>query len=329
MKALINYLRVDEWLNSKVTMTVAVAAYFICVNQRDVAAASVELLVYFIFLCMFLAISYVANDFSDIEIDRKAGKKKVIANMPKAAVWISLILMGIIGVVPIMLYVENKILGALLILITVFLGVAYSAPGIRFKERGFLGILECSFAQRCMPVVLLWLFLDLNAKNIFLWTLWFLISFLDGLRYILIHQYIDQDNDRETGVHTYVSDTRPNIRRNIIWILSVEIGLCILLLIPLIRVHTWIVIIGILVTLILEFCIYKTLYVYAGKDWLVSFDSVPLEAFLNIILPVMLGICMMKTNLLAGLFVVIIIICSYKLLKTKIDISMVYIKSKL
>ena len=83
MKTLIRYLRADEWMSSKVTMMLGTAAYFLCINGRDMLTACRELAVYFLFLAMFLAISYVSNDFSDLEIDKKAGKKKVIAQLPR------------------------------------------------------------------------------------------------------------------------------------------------------------------------------------------------------------------------------------------------------
>ena len=110
MEAVIKYLRVDEWMSSKVTMMLGIQAYFICLDQTDALAACKELLVYFLFLSMFLAVSYVANDFSDLEIDKMAGKKKVIGNLPRWAVWLSFLLMALAGDVPILLYADNNLL---------------------------------------------------------------------------------------------------------------------------------------------------------------------------------------------------------------------------
>ena len=75
MKKVMSYLRLDEWMSSKVTMMLGIQAYFICINREDITAAAMELIVYFLFLSMFLALSYVSNDFSDLEADRMAGKK--------------------------------------------------------------------------------------------------------------------------------------------------------------------------------------------------------------------------------------------------------------
>lgn len=329
MKTLIRYLRADEWMSSKVTMMLGTAAYFLCINGRDMLTACRELAVYFLFLAMFLAISYVSNDFSDLEIDKKAGKKKVIAQLPRWVIWLSFVLMLVIGNVPILLYAENKALCAVLVTLTVFLGVAYSAPGLRFKERGVLGLIECSFAQHCMPLTVLLLFLDRSRETMLLWALWFILSFVDGLRYILIHQYIDQENDRATETHTFVADRQVNIRKYILGLYVVENICCVLLLLPLLREHAWVVALGVAFHVALEFCIYQVLNVYAKKDWMVSFDSVPLEAFLNMILPMMFGICLMKTSLWAGFFSLFILLCCYRALGIKLGIAMVYVRSKI
>lgn len=329
MKKVMSYLRLDEWMSSKVTMMLGIQAYFICINREDITAAAMELIVYFLFLSMFLALSYVSNDFSDLEADRMAGKKKVITNVPRWGVWLSFVLMAAAGNVPLMLYADDKLLCAVLIFVTVFLGIAYSVPGIRFKERGVWGLAECSFAQHCMPLTVLFLFFEINRLNVFLWIIWFVLSFLDGLRYILIHQYIDRENDRATGIHTFVSDSRVNIRKGILCLCILESVCCILLLIPLLPEYAVVVIAGLLFNLLLEFCIWQVLNVYAGKDWLVSYDSVPLEAFLNIIMPVMFGICMMKRSVWAGIFSVFILICCFRSLKIKLGIAGVYVKSRI
>ena len=329
MKKVANYLRIREWIDSKVTMILGVAAYFMCLEKADIADWFKILIAYFLFLSMFLALSYTFNDYTDLEIDKKAGKVKVIASVPKWLIYGSFVAMILIGDIPILFMVEKKALCfCVIVLITIF-GLAYSFPGIRFKERGALGLVECSFAQRCFPLVLILFFMNLNKTNLILWMVWFVLSFIDGLRYILIHQYIDRENDRSTGTHTFVLDKQMNIRKTIVSLLLIETIGCVLLLIPLATEYRVIVSVGVIVSAFLEYCIYEVLNVFAKKDWLVSFDSVPLEAFLNIIMPVMLGICMMKINLLAGFFVLFILVCCYRAIRSKLDIVAVYVKSGL
>jgi hypothetical protein len=328
MKAVMKYLRIDEWISSKVTMMLGMTAYFICVDKVSIHDASRILVRFFLFASAFLAVSYVSNDFSDIEADKKAGKEKIIAKLPKPIIWLSLVLLTVICVLPVMLYVKNKMAAAVVLALTLFFGIAYSMPGIRFKEKGILGLVECSFAQRCMPMAVLWLFFDADAGNILLWVLWFALSFINGLRYILIHQYIDSDNDRLSDVHTFVSDKRFSIKTSIICFLVLEVICCIGLCIPLFTEFWFIFVPGFLLCLILEFCIYQVLNVFAKKDWLVSFDSVPLEAMLNFFLPIMFGACMVKYSPWMILFCLFVMICCYHAMKIKIGIAAVYVKSK-
>lgn len=161
-----------------------------------------------------------------------------------------------------------------------------------------------------------------------MWIVWFCLSFFDGLRYILIHQFIDRENDRATGTHTFVSDRQMNIRKWILYLCMAEGVCCIFLLVPLFARYSVIIISGLAFNFILEFCIYEVLNVYAKKDWLVSYDSVPLEALLNIIMPVMFGLCMAKRNVWAGLFCIFILVCCFKSLKIKLGIANVFLKSK-
>ena len=326
MRKLAEFLRVREWIDSKVTMSLGIAAYFLCLDGADIADWFKVLVAYFLFLSMFLALSYVFNDYTDLEIDKQAGKTKVITSVPKWLIYVSFVVMILIGDVPFLLLVDNRIIClGVIFLITIF-GLAYSLPGIRFKEKGILGLVECSFAQRCFPLFLILFFMNINRINLILWVGWLLISFIDGLRYILIHQYIDQENDRNTGTHTFVLDKQINIRKTIVCLLLTEVLGSMALLSPLAVKYPVIVGIGVVVCIVLESCIYRVLNVLAKKDWLVSFDSVPMEAFFNIIMPVMIGICMMTTNLNSIYFVLFILICCINAIKAKLDIVAVLIK---
>ena len=152
MKKVIAYLRMEEWLSSKVTMMLGILMYFLYLSNSSAKKSLIDVLTYFLFLGMFLAISYIANDYSDIEVDKKAGKKKDIATMEKWQIWLSLIFLFLIGNIPLVLYCENKITVVILVLFNYVMGLAYSTHGIRFKEKGVWGLIECSIAQRCLPL---------------------------------------------------------------------------------------------------------------------------------------------------------------------------------
>ena len=69
-------------------------------ESRSVWDVSVKFILYFIYLAAFLSFSYLINDFSDMEADKKAGKKKLIFDVDKRTTIIVLILLPICGIVP-------------------------------------------------------------------------------------------------------------------------------------------------------------------------------------------------------------------------------------
>ena len=330
MKKLISYLRVEEWLTSKVTLMVGILLFFSYVNSTCVGDVVKNTIAYFLSVSMFLAISYVANDFSDIDVDIKAGKKKVIAEMPKCIVWISFFLMFLIGNIPIIMLAKNKIICSIIILITYVLGLSYSTLGLRFKERGIWGLIECSFAQRCMPLFLIICIEPIKDFSVFYLIGWIIISFIDGLRYILIHQVLDMDNDIKSGVNTFVTQKRNNFKNVIVAFFILEIFIIMAVMIPMWIDMPILLACICVVYALFEFCIYMVLNVYAKKNWFVTFDSVPLETFFNVLFPITIGIFMAKTlGWMMIIYCILVIIICFRSFKIKLDIAAIFIKSKM
>lgn len=328
MKNIISYLRINEWLSSKVTMMLGVLAYFLYMCKLDEVSASFGIIVYLLFVSNFLAISYIANDYSDIEVDKKAGKEKVIAKLKTWQIWASLAFLFFTGNVSLIVYCEKKIYAVVLIAITYVLGLAYSTLGIRFKEKGIWGLLECSFAQRCMPLTIIYVILPLNQSQILLLCGWIIISFLDGLRYIIIHQVVDLENDLKSGVVTYVMQKKKNYHRLLATLFYVDIIGTFIILYPIISDHIFLsALIGLIFGL-LEFGIYKVLNVFAKKDWFCTFDSVPFEAFLNFGMPLLIGICIAIKSYYIWAYVILLFVTCFKPICVKIGIAKIYYLQK-
>lgn len=324
MKKIISYLRIKEWLSSKVTMMLGIFVYFSYMANLEEKNTMIGIVSFFLFVAMFLAICYIANDYSDIEVDKKAGKKKVIATMKKWQIWLTLIFLFLFGNIPLVLYCDNKIAVVILVLLNYFMGLAYSTLGIRFKEKGIWGLIECSIAQRCLPLLVIATMIRFNYVEVLLLLGWIIISFFDGLRYIIIHQVIDLENDLKSGVVTYVSQKKKNFRKIIISLLLMELVGTVALLIPVFKEH--LIIAALLVVLfgILEFGIYKVINVFANKDWFCTFDSVPLEAFLNCGMPLFLGLCSVCNNHYMLIYILgLVLICASSMM-VKWNISKIY-----
>lgn len=329
MKNIISYLRIKEWLDSKVTFMMGILLFFyFCIDGRIETITIAKTVAYFLYVSMFLAISYVANDFADMEIDKKAGKAKVIAHMPKWGIWSSLILMAILGNVPLLICADNKLVCSIIIFFTFFLGLAYSTLGIRFKERGLLGLIECSFAQRCMPLLIIFVLVKTDVPIAAMLLGWMILSFIDGLRYIIIHQVNDLENDIASGVETYVTRKKGNYRKVLLMLLISEIIITVFLLIPLWKRAVVLTSAFVVFNIALEYCIYVVIQKYAQKDILLTFDSVPMEAFYNTLFPVLSGLSLVMIDTRWIIFTVIILIVSFKSFVIKCKIAMIYIKSK-
>ena len=330
MKRMFKYLRVEEWLTSKVTLMLGIQLLMLFMEGENYINAIKQLAVFFMYAAMFLAFSYVSNDLSDIEVDRMAGKKKVIAGLPRSVVYISLSAFFIIGNIGVILLSNRKVLCLILIILTYFFGVSYSALGIRFKEKGVWGLLECSFAQRCMPLFMILCLRSFGRASLLVFAGWMCISFFDGLRYILIHQYIDLENDMKSGVATFISEAGKNYRGAIISLFVAEIVLTILTLYPLWRNEALLLLTVLALYVFFEYTCYVVLDRYAGKDWFVTFDSVPLEAFYNIVFPILTGVCFAKkAGLVMVIYCIIIIVICLRSMIEKAKITRVYVNSKI
>lgn len=329
MKKIVSYLRIEEWLSSKVTFMVGVLLYFAYINHSKTEDVIRNFIAFFLYVSMFLAISYVANDFSDMEIDKKVGKKKVIASMPKWAIWIFFVIMAVVGNCYILICAKNKWLCFILMVVTYFLGLAYSTLGIRFKERGLLGLIECSFAQKCMPLVMIVCLENISGVSLGMLIAWMIFSFVDGLRYIVIHQVIDFKNDIISGVKTYVVKKKGNYKNVLVSFYIAEWIAVMALILPL-----WIrqpIITGgfVIVNIILEYCIYMVIQKYAGKDIFLTYDSVPLEAFINILFPILTAVCLALIKPVLSIFILLLIAICVKPFMIKLGIVAVYVKSKM
>lgn len=281
MKKIIDYFRVIEWYDSKIPFMLCGYIFnTILVDDRDVWGISIKFFLYFIYLATFLSFSYLINDFSDMEADKKAGKKKVIFDVDKRVTTFVLILLPICGIVPLWIYLDFNMLFIGLTSIVYFGGAAYSIPLFRFKERGFIGLLECSAAQRCIPLLVIPFLVDSN--NVY-FALWIIISFIDGIRYLVIHQYIDRENDLKAGIRTFVLDYKINAKKLLVSLFVIESAFFLFIFYKLFMINHYII------TFLVLYIIYeRTISIVVTKymkvEWFCSFLAVPFEDLFNVFL---------------------------------------------
>ncbi len=292
MQKIVQLYRIPEWFDSKVPLLLAPALYlYFRRGTRFGAASLAELLLLILFYGVFLGFGYVINDYADLEADRLAGKKKVMQSMRRgtaaAVVWLT----AAAGCA-LMLALSPTLKMCLALAVIYFFGASYSARPVRFKERGVMGLIVSSAAQRCFPLLLLivlegWFSVD--------FWLWMILSFLAGLRYILVHQLLDLENDRKAGIETFSQGREGAVRRMIRTVFVLEIALLCVLLAPLIPGHPWIAVVPAFY-LWLSLIRWRGCLAVYGAPGMYSFAQAPLEDFYNQYLILMLDLLLLTVD---------------------------------
>lgn len=326
MKKIIDYFRVLEWYDSKIPFMLCGFIFnVILVGDRDVWDISVKFILYFIYLVAFLSFSYLINDYSDMDADKKAGKKKVIFAVDKRLTIFVLVLLPICGIVPLWGYLKFNMFYIVLAIVVYFFGAAYSISLFRFKERGFIGLLECSVAQRCIPLLVIPFLVD--SFNIY-FVLWIVISFIDGIRYLVIHQYIDRENDLKSGIRTFILDYNVSAKKLLVTLFVIESAFFLFIFFKLFMINPYILVFFVLYV-IYEIIISIVVTRYMRIDWFCSFLAVPLEDLFNVFL---LMIVLVYLNMIDFRFLLLTVLGALLTIRSfigKTAFVKVFIESKL
>jgi len=193
-------VRWSEWYASKIPFVWTAcgsAAFASAYSDLVVLQRTVGVI---LFTCLCGAFGHLANDYADRDCDRLVGRLSVIAQLGTGRARLLLLLVG--GSILMILAaadfsLSTEMAGAT----TLFLAAAYSLPPLRLKEKGALGLWSAAAAQRTMPVLMafgalgVW---DIQACGVAA------VAQLAGIRWMLVHQLADAENDRRAGIATYV-----------------------------------------------------------------------------------------------------------------------------
>lgn len=144
---------------------------------------------------------FLINDFCDISYDLSAGKKRVVQELPKSTFAAMILVFVFISALH-LLYLKVPSYIAVYIL-SYILATLYSAPPVRFKSRGLLGIVINGLIEKMLPVLAIFAFFNHFGLD----TLIFLAAaFAIGVVDIIAHQVHDYETDLMTGTRTFVTD---------------------------------------------------------------------------------------------------------------------------
>jgi 4-hydroxybenzoate polyprenyltransferase len=193
--------RWHDYSTTKVPLIFAPLVYLLLKGQQAPIENYVLFACMVVFTALYLAFGYMINDYADREVDRKAGKVNVIGQLAQPIAWMLLLLTLFAGAFVLCSFYRQPLVDWSVIL-AYAAAAAYSLPPIRLKERGVLGLGTSAIAQRVCPTLVLFAIYDhWNGDTVVFLALYAVI----GLRWILIHQILDEANDCNTGVRTFVS----------------------------------------------------------------------------------------------------------------------------
>jgi 4-hydroxybenzoate polyprenyltransferase len=282
------FLRLPDWHYSKCPSFVGVPLYFYALGALELGDVPLPLYLAcsFAFMFFFLAFSYVANDFSDMEVDKAAGTEKLIIKMPRRLVLAILVTLPLCSVIPALIGFGAGLFTAAVALATFALGFMYSFKPVRFKEKGVWGLLECSVAQRCMPVLMLYPSLR-NSRGLLGCVL--ALFLLTGLRYILVHQVTDAENDIKSGVETFSRRHIAPAKALVYLCFAAELITIGLLVRPFYRHWMWLLIFAAAYGLVFLLSAWAVKSFWAENCFL-TFRWLPLEDLFNIYIPFALSV---------------------------------------
>jgi 4-hydroxybenzoate polyprenyltransferase len=264
----------------------------------------------------------MVNDYFDQIADKTAGKENTISTLTtwqqKLAIFVAFIF-GLIAFIP---FYQYRIAIIWLILSYLF-AVLYSATPFRLKEKAIWGLACSSLAQRVFPLLIVYSVFQHFGFDAILFVG---LSFLIGLRWILIHQILDLEKDLQANVQTFASSASFEKTCEIIrFITAVETALLSLFLGVVTYMTSYLLILG--------FC-YVIYEVYLFPLWrklgikriLYSYEFAPLADFYFLWLP--LGTSIMLALINQIFFPIVVLEILWKINYLKLDVGLIKLRRK-
>lgn len=200
-------LRWQDWKNVKIAFVLLSILYFQYITHflGEGASFYINFSLLIILSLSYYGFLFLTNDFFDIDQDIKSGKKKEVQHFDKPDLILIIIALLFFGSLSAALAWKQATLTSTLIFISCyFFAFFYSAPPIRFKERGLWGIVVGSLVLRPACLALLFAGFQIGA---FIFDLLLMLVWLEilGLRRIMNHQIEDYQRDIRGGVKTFTT----------------------------------------------------------------------------------------------------------------------------
>ncbi|HEY0680192.1 MAG TPA: UbiA family prenyltransferase [Chitinophagaceae bacterium] len=214
-QSFIKRLRLSNPWNYKVPFLIAIPYFFIMAGSMSFGEASLSVFYSLLTIIGIAGFGYLSNDVGDRDADRKAGKPNIALELNRWQIVSLLIFFVAIALLPWIIYFPMDEISFLLLFTQFILFITYTSPPFRLKEKGFAGVITDALYAHVNPALLAAYTFHLLSGKSYLQFDWFLIAlavwqFFLGIRNILLHQIKDADNDRLSGIRTFVTG-RPEV----------------------------------------------------------------------------------------------------------------------
>ena len=157
-----------------------------------------EFVVYVVYSFIAFSFGFIVNNLSDRRIDVAVGKDYFLKATPQQFKVLSAVLLILLISIPFYFQINALFV---VVAIGLLIGISYSLPPIRLKERGLLGVIAPIIAQR-LPFTLFFFLLPEAYQFVLYLFIWLLI---DGFIVELDQQLHDLKNDTTTATDTYLT----------------------------------------------------------------------------------------------------------------------------
>ena len=200
--------QVHKWWASKIAPLLAVTFLALIIEPLAVSEALGRGGAMLWSACLLATAAYVVNDWYDREVDRAIGKESTVMAMRGPVVAALHVTLVVVAALPWLLLGLSTTAWVAFAAI-VILPLVYSAPPLRWKTRGGLGVVaDASLAHLAPTTFALAAFGALDLDDRVAPTLVAVAALVwsgaVGLRAIISHEIVDLESDRIAGVETWV-----------------------------------------------------------------------------------------------------------------------------
>jgi 4-hydroxybenzoate polyprenyltransferase len=205
MKTLYNILRLKAWkvafFSGDIGVCYLTIFYLVLIGNGSELPSLWGILACLVSLMFYLGYMYLINDFFDMPEDKIVGKKKAIYELKEWQIIALLVIITILNFTLVFSVIRNTIFSCVYT-IAYFLATFYSAPPMRFKWRGWMGVVCDAIIEKPLPVLLVFIYFNHFHFDT---LVFFAFMFSIQLSTIIQHEVDDYDADIKTNVKTLVT----------------------------------------------------------------------------------------------------------------------------